>query len=691
MIPNWPNTLDTYPIMGSGVYDRYTIETWHVTNLYDIISGIESGIGLSPLNGYDSLTARISGIELCNPCNKVDKGGDIMSGTLWMQNTNIVISGYLNQGSGNSVYGAYATVFGINTIAGGDNSFAEGDTCIASGIGSHAEGQNSEVYSNYSHVEGQGFITSGANFSHAEGQGIVHGIPGGGPCASHAEGGGTTMGIQAHAEGNGTLASGNFSHAEGVNTQAFGIHSHSEGTLAFAGGNSSHAQGANTKAIGDYSFAGGNFSFANGNYSFAFGNYGQTSSAPGTCIFTDSQSIITTNNIGDSFWFRFKSGVYLASGTNILTTDSGINNIGSPEKPFNMIYANNVSFGNSGGWVLKAGDTVTGNLKIQNSSNLIIDNNTTIINNNLGTNIVVGTNNTLGGGAQYGTTIGDSNFNSGYTSIAIGQMNVAVGDSSSAIGFQNTSLANYSVAIGLGNVTNTVGSIALGEYNTTNGIGSIALGQSNITNGTASVVAGSNSMASGMNSVAIGNQAIATQQGSWCFTDSQALNTYNDISDSLLMRFQNGIILNSDTSLMTNGSGVSFIGTSNNPFGSIYAKDGYFTNLHGLSPITINNDLIAANSGIQNLGSSSKPFNVLYANSVIASGITNWAFNEVPAGTVNGLNTTFTLAHSPKNNSLQMYVAGLRIHPTLFSVANSTITLTVAPATLSLLVADYQF
>jgi hypothetical protein len=55
-----------------------------------------------------------------------------------------------------------------------------------------------------------------------------------------------------------TIASGSYSHAEGETTQAVGYASHAEGLSTQATGNYSHAEGAGSQAIGEYSHAEGN-------------------------------------------------------------------------------------------------------------------------------------------------------------------------------------------------------------------------------------------------------------------------------------------------------------------------------------------------------------------------------------------------------------------------------------------------
>lgn len=58
---NYPNSFIPYPF--SGIQSGFVAHPYHVSFLYDEISGIENNLGLNPLNGYGSLTARITGIE----------------------------------------------------------------------------------------------------------------------------------------------------------------------------------------------------------------------------------------------------------------------------------------------------------------------------------------------------------------------------------------------------------------------------------------------------------------------------------------------------------------------------------------------------------------------------------------------------------------------------------------------------
>lgn len=65
--------------------------------------------------------------------------------------------------------------------------------------------------------------------------------------------------------------------------------------------------------------------------------------------------------------------------------------------------------------------------------------------------------------------------------------------------------------------------------------------------------------------------------------------------------------------------------------------------------------------------------------------------SEVPAGTINGSNVSFTLANTPTTGSLHLYLNGVRQAPTAdYSIATATITMVVAPATNDTLLADYR-
>jgi hypothetical protein len=61
---------------------------------------------------------------------------------------------------------------------------------------------------------------------------------------------------------------------------------------------------------------------------------------------------------------------------------------------------------------------------------------------------------------------------------------------------------------------------------------------------------------------------------------------------------------------------------------------------------------------------------------------------EKPSGSVSGLNTNYTLAHTPVG--LHVYIAGLRIDPANFSLIGAVLTIATALVT-GLVVVDYRW
>ena len=90
---------------------------------------------------------------------------------------------------------------------------------------------------------------------------------------SHAEGiRATASGNASHAEGRGTIASDNDSHAEGYNTTASGHASHAEGLCTVASGDYSHAEGENTIANNKAEHASGSYNVSNEDTLFSIGD-----------------------------------------------------------------------------------------------------------------------------------------------------------------------------------------------------------------------------------------------------------------------------------------------------------------------------------------------------------------------------------------------------------------------------------
>jgi len=86
---------------------------------------------------------------------------------------------------------------------------------------------------------------------------------------SVAEGSTLASGNYSHAEGFGSTASGNYSHAEGSTTTASGNHSHAEGFRTTASSYQSHSEGIYTKASSPYQHAQGKYNIEDANEKYA--------------------------------------------------------------------------------------------------------------------------------------------------------------------------------------------------------------------------------------------------------------------------------------------------------------------------------------------------------------------------------------------------------------------------------------
>lgn len=81
----------------------------------------------------------------------------------------------------------------------------------------------------------------------------------------------------------------------------------------------------------------------------------------------------------------------------------------------------------------------------------------------------------------------------------------------------------------------------------------------------------------------------------------------------------------------------------------------------------------------------------VYNHLTITSSPTGVAGNETPAGSINGVNVTFTLASTPTSSSLRLYQNGILLGPIDYSLAVATITMTIPPMVGTTLTAFYYY
>lgn len=123
---------------------------------------------------------------------------------------------------------------------------------MAYGIGCHVEGQNCLATGNYSHVEGIKNLAANDG-AHAEGSNTnAAGV------YAHAEGLNTTAYAQAcHAEGGMSVCNGNYGHVEGFRCTVENTAGHAEGYITYCRANYGHVEGRQTNSIGPCAHAEG--------------------------------------------------------------------------------------------------------------------------------------------------------------------------------------------------------------------------------------------------------------------------------------------------------------------------------------------------------------------------------------------------------------------------------------------------
>ncbi len=303
-----------------------------------------------------------------NSCSHAEGGSTVASGTSsHAEGSATTASGSVShaEGSGTKATAAITHAEGDGTTASGPVSHAEGDRTTASGTSSHAEGSTTTASGNVSHAEGEGTIAS-SNYQHTQGKyniedtnnkyafiigngtsnsnrsnafavdwngkiyvnGDANGFDLSKSVGKNVEGTEYTIDGQTVVAGYGAeifngygynKAVGQFSHAEGINTQAVGFSSHAEGNGTVASGAMSHAEGTGTQAIGDYSHVEGSGAQATGTQSHAEGA-GTTASGnsshtegTGTIAASTSQHAQGKYNIADA---NDKYAFIIGNGTN---------------------------------------------------------------------------------------------------------------------------------------------------------------------------------------------------------------------------------------------------------------------------------------------------------------------------------------------------------------------------------------
>ena len=318
----------------------------------------------------------------------------------------------------------------------------------------------------------------------------------------------TAMGIGTEASGNQSTASGSFSTASGYVSTA-------SGSYSTASGYSSTAMGYRTTASGDASTAMGRETTASDYASMVIGQYNSSgSTATSAYVFSTSVPAFVVgngtddSNRSDAFKVMFNGDAYVSNslylgGTEITSTATELNLL-------------------SGVTALRTGIlepvTENGNTGVRLSSSDAANH------GDIGSNAVDlsysgSSSSTRGATGDHSTAMGYQTTASGSRSTAMGWETTASGSASTASGAYTTASGSYSTAMGAETTASGSSTTAMGSGTTASGTGSTAMGNNTTASGTGSTAMGRNSIASDYASTVIGHYnssgSTATSAGSF--------------------------------------------------------------------------------------------------------------------------------------------------------------------------------
>ncbi len=288
-----------------------------------IISGDSLYVGGTEIN---DIYVNVSGDTMTGPLYLPVLSGTTISGNTASIGNNITVFTSASIGTSNISSGVNSFSAGLNNKSLGEESITLGLSNTTEGGYSIAEGWNNYVKTWYAHAEGHSnYVDSNEFASHVEGENNIASGNG----QNHLENrdnknyGGTN-----HIEGNNNISyiGSNSNHIEGGYNEAYGSNEHVEGTFNKAYLDNSHVQGYDSIASGDTAFAAGYSARAMHDFSIAF---------------SDRNGVETTST--NQFMLGFSSGVTFSSGTNLYTTVSGVNTIGSADYPFSGVYTDSIN------------------------------------------------------------------------------------------------------------------------------------------------------------------------------------------------------------------------------------------------------------------------------------------------------------------------------------------------------------
>jgi hypothetical protein len=156
--------------------------------------------------------------------------------------------------------------------------------------------------------------------------------------------------------------------------------------------------------------------------------------------------------------------------------------------------------------------------------------------------------------------------------------------------------------------------------------------------------------------------------------------------------FNSDLTFASGVGILFGSSGTSDIGSASSRISTLYVNtvdaltisiDGYVeksgASMTGSLTIASGSNIVLNSgsirplvSGVGTIGLTGNYFENVYTNQINGRNVGNLVFNEIAAGTVNGVNKSFTLAHAPLSGYAMIFVSGLLIAPTTQYIISGT-------------------
>ena len=393
--------------------------------------------------------------------------------------------------------------------------------------------------------------------------------------------------------GNGLVASGDYSHAEGLNSMASGKYAWSFGNADTASASGSVAMGAENKASGINSFAIGYRNIAANQSAVSLG---QENADSGWASLTMGlkNSISNQSNYSNALGYNNRiaagwSGVVLGESNTIRNGRANM-----------VLGANNIADGNFNSLQGKENETVTGN------TNLLAGEKNKVLSGN--SNIVLGFNNAAAG--NYNHLSGNNNSNvAGNSNMLNGQNNINnAGSSNVLFGIGNTANANYAAAIGNGNTVQNESAVAFGNNNKDSGWASVTGGFENVIESNVKY-----SASFGYKNIAAKNNSlVSTTPGAATFSAGAA--NYNSGYGSIALggnnRPSNLFSLSSNHSTLSNAYAMSSFGHYSDtivayPGQNFNAGEMLFTIGNGIDNANRRNSFTMLRNGFTSINASS--------------------------------------------------------------------------------------